>query len=106
MADPSVPGNFQVILRRAKRRATLSIVLLIAFLFVSFFVPIFGLLPAPYRIPIAVFSSVTLLIASLGAGIAYRVNWHCPRCQRYLGHGAFFPGWDITHCRYCGVRLQ
>jgi hypothetical protein len=85
---------------------TLAIAFLIAFVLVSFFVPIFGILPAPYRVPIAVVSWVALLLAMFVAGIAYRVNWHCPSCQAYLGQGAFFPGWDITHCRYCGVRLQ
>ena len=34
------------------------------------------------------------------------MNWSCPKCGRYLGRGQITPGWDITHCRYCGVRLR
>ena len=38
--------------------------------------------------------------------IYLRSTWSCPKCGLYVGQGMFLPGWDITHCRYCGVRLQ
>lgn len=46
------------------------------------------------------------VLVLLICGVYLRYTWSCPNCDLYLGQGQFLPGWDITHCRYCGVHLR
>jgi len=102
-ADRSIPIRFRVLLRRQKivTFASLGILLLV-----------FGVLGVSLGLgisPPAGFGRVILvvLIADvLAAGLFLYVNWSCPRCGKYLGESRWFPGWNITHCRYCGVHLR
>lgn len=52
----------------------------------------------------------TLVFALGGAGFMI-LNWHCPRCGRYLAqakslHLLFLPEVTIHRCPHCGLRLN
>jgi hypothetical protein len=112
--DPAIADKFQVRLRRSKRQAYLSLAFAFGVpLFVYGFPALGSLLvkspppgSGPWLTGFFAGGFIFLLLAAIAEGIAYRVTWRCPKCEGYLGESRMFPGWDITHCRYCGVRLR
>lgn len=99
----STQGDIPTRFREMRRRHIgASVALLVSVPVILFLAVLASVSTLPLVAALCIGYVLFVLIGALYA----RSTWLCPQCGHHLGHGLILPGWDITHCRYCGVRLQ